>query len=101
MTTSPSSPPAVSPWPTTSNSTPAVGACDFSEAASVLAWIAASLGRLGVAVSGGSDSVFLLHATRGVASDDGEPFLSASSLPVAGDLEQHSRRRRLRLFGGG
>ncbi len=66
----------------------------------MIASVAASLERLGVAVSGGAGSVFLLHALRGVASDDGEPFLSASSLPVADNFEQHSRRRRLRLFGG-
>ncbi len=66
----------------------------------MLATIAASLGRLGVAVSGGAGSVFLLHALRGVASDDDKPFLSASSLPVAANLEQHSRRWRLLLFGG-
>ncbi len=67
----------------------------------MIALVAASLERLGVAVSGGAGSVFLLHALRGVASDDGEPFLSASSLPVAGDLEKLSRCRLLRLFGGG
>ncbi len=66
----------------------------------MIASVAASLERLGVAVSGGADSVFLLHALRGVASDDDEPFLSASSLPVADNFEQHSRRWRLRLFGG-
>jgi len=99
----------------------------------VLATVAASLGRLGlagaklgVAVSGGADSVFLLHALRqvhrgplvrlhvnhglrGAASVEDEsfvrslaaadPFLAARSLPVSGNLEQHCRRERLRLFG--
>ena len=99
----------------------------------MLATVAASLGRLGlagtklgVAVSGGADSVFLLHALRqvyegpvvvlhvnhglrGAASDEDEsfvrslaaadPFLTAKSLPVSGNIEQHCRRERLRVFG--
>ncbi|MCX6604739.1 MAG: tRNA lysidine(34) synthetase TilS [Acidobacteria bacterium] len=98
----------------------------------MLATVAASLGRLGlagaklgVAVSGGADSVFLLHALRqvypgplvvlhvnhglrGPASDEDEAFVrtlapeqfrSARSLPVTGNLEQHCRRERLRFFG--
>ncbi len=99
----------------------------------MLATVAASLGRLGlagsklgVAVSGGADSVFLLHVLRhvhqgklivlhvnhglrGAASDADEafvqklaapdPFFSAKSVKVTGNLEQHCRRERLRLFG--
>ncbi len=99
----------------------------------MIALVAASLERLGVAdaklgvaVSGGADSVFLLHALRqvhqgtlvvlhvnhglrGAASDADESFVqslatpeqfcSARSFPVTGNLEQHCRRERLRLFG--
>lgn len=99
----------------------------------MLAPVAASLGRLGlagtklgVAVSGGADSVFLLHALRqvhqgtlvvvhvnhglrGAASDEDEafvrtlaapnPLFTANGRPPTGNLEQHCRRERLRLFG--
>ncbi len=81
--------------------------------------------RLGVAVSGGADSVFLLHALRevhrgplvvlhvnhglrGAASDEDEAFVRrlAGELPCAvvragpveGNLEQFCRRTRLRWF---
>lgn len=93
--------------------------------AAALADLRLSGQSLGVAVSGGADSVFLLHALRrchdgplvvlhvnhglrGPDSDADEafvrqladdlPFLSAPSQPVSGNLEQHCRRERLRLF---
>lgn len=81
--------------------------------------------RVGVAVSGGADSVALFyslreldiapltilhinHGLRGAESEDDEefvrslapelPFFSARAAPVSGNLEQHCRRERLRLF---
>ena len=84
--------------------------------------------RIGVAVSGGADSVFLLHVLqglglaacilhvnhklRGVESDADEsfaaslaagfhlPFLSVTAPPAEGNLEQEARRARYTFFAG-